>query len=69
MNSKRYRVKLKIFEQEQADIVLRLIQLTIYRDHPDDVKTLQARFSEIEKELTDCLTRWEELEAKSVTKS
>lgn len=61
--------KIENFEQEQADIVLRLNQPTIYRDHPDDVKTLQARFSEIEKELTDCLTRWEELEAKSVAKS
>ncbi len=61
--------KIENFEQEQADIVLRLNQPTIYRDHPDDVKTLQARFSEIEKKLTDCLTRWEELEAKSVTKS
>ena len=61
--------KIEDLEQEQAHIVMRLNQPTIYRDHPDDVKTLQARFAEIEKDLTDCLTRWEELEAKSVIKS
>ncbi len=56
--------KLEALEQEQANISLRLSDSTIYRDRPDEVKVLQMRFSAIEKELTDCLVRWEELEAK-----
>lgn len=61
--------KIENLEQEQAQITMRLNQPTIYRDRPDEAKTLQTRFSEIEQQLTDCLTRWEELEAKSVIKS
>lgn len=60
--------KIDALEQEQANITLRLSQPTIYRDYPDEAKALQARVTVIEKELTDCLARWEELESKSVEK-
>lgn len=55
--------KIDLLEHEQANIILRLNEPTIYRDYPDEVKVLQKRLSMIEKELTDCLTRWEELES------
>ncbi len=60
--------KIDVLEQEQANITLRLNESTIYRGCPDEAKALQARFAMIEKELTDCLARWEELESKFVTK-
>lgn len=55
--------KIDLLEHEQAAIILRLNEPTIYRDYPDEVKALQKRLSMIEKELTDCLIRWEELES------
>ncbi|MDP1558864.1 MAG: ATP-binding cassette domain-containing protein [Nitrosomonas sp.] len=58
--------RIKAFEQEQANITLRLGEAKIYLDHPDEAKALQARFSVIEKELMECLVRWDELEAKCV---
>jgi len=61
--------KIDTLEQEQANITLRLNESTIYRDFPDEAKALQARFAEIEKELADCLARWEELESKFATKT
>ena len=61
--------KIDLLEQEQANITLRLNESTIYRDCPDEAKALQARFATIEKELTDCLARWEELESKLTTKA
>ncbi len=60
--------KIDILEQEQANITLRLNEPTIYRDHPNETKVLQTRFAMIERELTDCLARWEELESKATTK-
>ncbi|MCB1949945.1 ATP-binding cassette domain-containing protein [Nitrosomonas sp.] len=56
--------KIDALEQEQANIAQRLNQAGIYRDNPEEAKTLQIRFSTIEKELAECLERWEELEAK-----
>ncbi|MEK7302070.1 MAG: ABC transporter ATP-binding protein, partial [Pseudomonadota bacterium] len=61
--------KIDLLEQEQANITLRLNESTIYRDCPDEAKALQTRFATIEKELTDCLARWEELESKLTTKA
>ncbi|MBX9916684.1 MAG: ABC transporter ATP-binding protein, partial [Nitrosomonas sp.] len=60
--------KIDMLEREQAKITLRLNEPTIYRDHPDEVKALQTRLAAIEKELTDCLAKWEELESKSTAK-
>jgi len=60
--------KIDVLEQEQANIILRLNEPTIYRGCPDEAKALQTRFAMIEKELTDCLARWEELESKFVIK-
>ncbi|WMJ08571.1 ATP-binding cassette domain-containing protein [Nitrosomonas sp. sh817] len=60
--------KIDVLEQEQANITLRLNEPVIYRDFPDEVKELQTRYAAIEKELADCLVRWEELESKSVSK-
>jgi len=61
--------KIDTLEREQANITLRLNEPTIYRDHPDEVKALQTRLAAIEKELTDCLAKWEELESKSTAKT
>ncbi|UJP06076.1 MAG: ATP-binding cassette domain-containing protein [Nitrosomonas sp.] len=61
--------KIDRLEQEQAGIALRLNHPTIYRDDPEEAKTLQARFAAIETELSNCLTRWEELETKSTLKT
>lgn len=58
--------KIAAFEQEQESITLRLSDPKIYLDHSDEVKVLQARFSVIEKELMECLVRWDELETKCV---
>ena len=41
------------------------MHLLIYRERPDEARTLQARRAAIEEELMDHLSRWEELEAKS----
>ena len=61
--------KIDSLEQEQANITLRLNEPIIYRDYPDEATALQARFASIEKELADCLARWEELESKSAAKT
>jgi ATP-binding cassette subfamily F protein uup len=61
--------KIDSLEQEQANITLRLNEPTIYRDRPDEAKVLQIRIAAIEKELTNCLVRWEELESKSTAKT
>ncbi|SEF50156.1 ATP-binding cassette domain-containing protein [Nitrosomonas ureae] len=57
--------KIDTLEQEQANIILRLNEPTTYRDYPDEAKALQLRLAAIEKELTGCFARWEELESKS----
>ena len=61
--------KIDALEQEQANILLCLNNATIFRDNPEEAKTLQMRFAVIEAELTNCLTRWEELEAKSALRT
>jgi len=51
-------------EREQGEISLRLGDPALYREHPEQVKAMQARFAEIEAQLMRALSRWEELEAK-----
>ena len=60
--------KTETLEQEQTNITIRLSDPLIYRDHADEAKALQVRSSSIEKELMECLERWDELEAKSTQK-
>jgi len=56
--------KMQAMESEQQDITTRLADTTLYRDHPEQVKPLQARFAELEEKLLAALQRWEALEAK-----
>ncbi|MGB7542171.1 MAG: ATP-binding cassette domain-containing protein, partial [Burkholderiales bacterium] len=51
-------------EREQSGIAAQLADPALYRDRPEQVKQLQLRHAAIEAELTQALTRWEELEAK-----
>jgi ATP-binding cassette subfamily F protein uup len=57
--------RIELLESEQAEITRQLCSAEIYRDRPDEARTLQERSSAIEEELMDRLLRWEELEAKS----
>jgi len=52
-------------ETEQAEITAALADPALYRDAPDRVKALQARYGAIEEELMSCLARWEALETRS----
>jgi ATP-binding cassette subfamily F protein uup len=56
--------RLEALEKEQGEIAGRLADPALYRDRPREVKPLQARHAAIEKELTQFLARWEELEGK-----
>ena len=56
--------KMQALEKEQKDISARLADTALYRDHPGEVKPLQARFAELEEKLLTALQRWEALEAK-----
>ncbi len=56
--------RLEALEREQAEIVGRLADPALYRDRPGEVKPLQVRHAAIEKELTQFLARWEELEVR-----
>jgi len=51
-------------EAEQANINTKLANPDIYRDQPDEVKTLQARLKAIETGLEQALARWEALESR-----
>jgi ATP-binding cassette subfamily F protein uup len=56
--------RIAALEAEQAGIASQLADAAVYRDEPGGVQTLQNRYSAIEDELTQCLARWEELEAR-----
>ena len=56
--------KMQALEKEQQDISTRLADTALYRDQPEDIKPLQARFADIEEKLMLALQRWEALEAK-----
>ena len=51
-------------EGEQADVARQLADPAVYADHTESAK-LSSRSSEIEEELLNLLSRWEELEAKN----
>ena len=52
-------------EAEQAELGERLADPDLYRSDATAVKTLRARYGEIEEQLLRLLERWELLEAKS----
>ena len=54
--------RIDALEQEQQGINARLADGSLYRDQPQEVKTLQARLSAIETELEEAMLRWEALE-------
>ena len=56
--------RVSALEEEQARITETLADPALYRDAPDRVKALQARYSELEEELMACLACWEALDAK-----
>ena len=62
-------LKLEALEREQGDIAAQLADPALYRERPGLVKELQLRHDEIERELTQGLARWEELESLQKTGS
>jgi ABC transport system ATP-binding/permease protein len=56
--------RIAALEQEQAAVSRRLTDAALYRDDPAQVKLLQARLAELERELTAGFARWEELESR-----
>ena len=42
---------------------MRLADPALYRDHPQEVQSLNQRYAAIDRELASFLVRWEELEA------
>ena len=54
--------RIHALEAEQSGITARLADGSLYRNAPDEAKTLQRRLEAIEGELTAALVRWEELE-------
>jgi ATP-binding cassette subfamily F protein uup len=56
--------RIEQLEQEQAEINVTLANPDIYRDSPDQVKTLQARLDELSSAIDTAMGRWEELESK-----
>ncbi len=61
--------KLETLEREQRDILARLADPALYREHSGEAKQLQQRHDEIEQELTQGLARWEELESREKARS
>ncbi|NOT15084.1 MAG: ATP-binding cassette domain-containing protein [Methylotenera sp.] len=57
--------QLEKLEAEQAKIGVSLADANIYKDNPNQVKSLQTRLSEIEAEVEAKMQRWEVLECKS----
>jgi ABC transport system ATP-binding/permease protein len=53
--------KLEALEIEQHHIVAQLTDPALYRERRGEVKQLQSRHDEIEQQLTQGLSRWEEL--------
>ena len=56
--------RITTLETEQALITEELGNAGLYRDQPERLLALQQRYALVEKELTSCLARWEELETK-----
>ena len=56
--------RIESLEAEQSSIIASLSSTDIYRNDPQRVKALQARLSEVEKEMELAMARWEELESR-----
>jgi ATP-binding cassette subfamily F protein uup len=56
--------RIEALEAEQRDIGARLADAALYREQPQQVAALRARFDAIEAELLAALERWEQLEAR-----
>ena len=57
--------KIAALENEQAQISTRLNDPELYKGDPAEGIRLNRRFAEIEEELMNCITRWDELESKT----
>ncbi|MBP9742373.1 MAG: ATP-binding cassette domain-containing protein [Burkholderiales bacterium] len=57
-------VLLEKLEQEQANLQQKLLISDLYKSQPKTAQEYQMRISQIDKELAEKLTRWEELENK-----
>ncbi|MHB1301056.1 MAG: ATP-binding cassette domain-containing protein [Burkholderiales bacterium] len=55
--------KVEKLEAEQKALEARLSDPDLYSESPEKITALQKRFDEIESEILDLLSRWEELEA------
>ena len=56
--------RIEALETEQTGINTSLANPDIYRDNPDQAKTLQLRLVALGQELADALSRWEHLESR-----
>ena len=56
--------RISALEAEQAALARELADPALYRDQPDRVHSMRARYGEIETVLMECLERWEELESR-----
>ncbi|ACT50301.1 ATP-binding cassette domain-containing protein [Methylovorus glucosotrophus] len=56
--------RIEQLEQEQAEINVSLASPDLYRENPEQVKTLQARLDELASAIDAAMQRWEELESK-----
>jgi ATP-binding cassette subfamily F protein uup len=57
--------RIEALEAEQASITAALADPALYREQGGRVAELQQRFEAVERELMDCLARWEALEARA----
>jgi ABC transport system ATP-binding/permease protein len=57
-------VRIEALETEQTSINTALADSDIYRTDPQRVKALQSRLDNIESEIEQAMTRWEELESR-----
>ncbi|HWU34144.1 MAG TPA: ATP-binding cassette domain-containing protein [Methylovorus sp.] len=56
--------RIELLEKEQAEINVSLANPDLYRENPEQVKTLQARLDELTSAIDAAMQRWEELESK-----
>ncbi|MGX8883311.1 ATP-binding cassette domain-containing protein [Methylovorus sp. SPW-M1] len=56
--------RIEQLEKEQAEINVSLASPDLYRENPEQVKTLQARLDELASAIDAAMQRWEELESK-----
>lgn len=56
--------KIEALEKEQKELEEKLSDNDLYKSNPDQIKTLQQRYDDIDNEMVELLSRWEVLEAK-----